>query len=139
MAFFRSRKKEEEKAEQKPAARPSQGDTVKIPQDVASKPSGSPSGAGRDVSRVLKHARITEKATMQQGAGVYTFDVAPGATKRDIFAAIRALYNVAPVKVAIGTVPSKTRHSMRTGKRGVSAGGKKAYVYLKKGETIEVA
>ncbi len=94
------------------------------------------SGTGHDVSHVLRHARITEKATMHSGAGVYTFDITENATKRDVIAAVRVLYKVTPLKVAVVTVPSKTRRNMRTGKVGVKRGGRKAYVYLKKGETI---
>ncbi len=76
---------------------------------------------------------------MHTAAGVYTFDVAERATKRDVIAAIRALYKVTPIKVAVVTIPSKLRRSMRTGKRAVKRGGKKAYVYLKKGETITIS
>lgn len=95
--------------------------------------------SARDLSHVLKHPRITEKATMHQGDSVYTFDIAERATKRDIIAAVRAIYKVTPRKVAIVSVPSKARRSMRTGQSGVSKGGKKAYVYLRKGKTITIA
>ncbi|HEY4516360.1 50S ribosomal protein L23 [Candidatus Kaiserbacteria bacterium RIFCSPHIGHO2_02_FULL_54_11b] len=92
-----------------------------------------------DYSHILKHTRITEKASMHQGSGVYTFDVAPRATKRDIMRAVQALYKVVPRKVAIVTVPAKKVRHMRTGREGVKKGGKKAYVYLKKGETITIS
>lgn len=94
---------------------------------------------GNGLSHVLRHARITEKATMHTGAGVYTFDIAETATKREVIAAVRALYNVTPAKVAVVTIPTKVRRSMRTGRVGVKHGGKKAYVYLKKGETITIS
>lgn len=90
-------------------------------------------------SQVLQQARITEKATMHSDAGVYTFNVAESATKRDIVSAVRALYKVTPRKVAIVSIPSKVRRNMRTGKIGMKHGGKKAYVYLKKGETITIS
>ena len=99
----------------------------------------STSGSLGNIAHVLKHARITEKASMHSGSGVYTFDVAEGATKREIVAAVQALYNVTPLKVAVVTVPKKVRRSMRTGKVGVKKGGKKAYVFLKKGETITIS
>ena len=73
---------------------------------------------------------------MHSGAGVYTFDIAQSATKRDVMQAIQALYKVKPRKVAVVPVPSKMRRSVRTGKSGVKRGGKKAYVYLKTGDTI---
>jgi len=88
---------------------------------------------------VLKSPRITEKASMQQGTGIYTFDVASNATKTQIIAAVRAIYKVTPKKVAIVQVPEKKKRSMRTGRVGIKQGGKKAYVYLKSGETITIA
>jgi len=92
-----------------------------------------------DYSHILQHARITEKATMHQGANVYTFDVAPNATKRDVLRAVQALYKVKPVKVATVVVPEKKVRNMRTGKVGVKKSGKKAYVYLKQGDTIQMS
>jgi large subunit ribosomal protein L23 len=91
------------------------------------------------VAHVLKNPRITEKAGMHQSIGVYTFDVAQSATKPQIAQAMRDVYKVSPRKIAIITVPSKQTRSMRSGQRGMKAGGKKAYVYLKKGETITIA
>lgn len=87
---------------------------------------------------LLKSPRITEKATASALDSVYVFDVAGNATKRDIIKAVVALYKVTPRKVAIATVPSKTVRNMRSGVRGTKGGGKKAYVYLKKGETISI-
>lgn len=92
-----------------------------------------------DYSHILKHARITEKGSDMQAGSIYTFDVAPSATKRDIARAVRQLYKVAPRKVAVVTVPAKKVRHMRTGRAGVKKGGKKAYVYLKKGETISLS
>jgi ribosomal protein L23 len=91
------------------------------------------------VANVLSHARITEKASMVAVRGVYTFDISANATKRDIMQAVKALYGVTPRKVAVVTVKSKTRRNARTGKTGVKKGGRKAYVYLKSGETITIA
>lgn len=91
---------------------------------------------GRDISTILRHARITEKASMHQAAGVYTFDIAATATKRDVIQAVRALYGVTPRTVRIVTIPTKARRNARTGKVGMTGGGKKAYVYLKKGDAI---
>ncbi len=92
-----------------------------------------------DLSHILKNPRITEKATAHGELGVYTFDVAEVATKRSIAGAIAALYKVTPRKVCIVRVPSKVKRSVKTGARGVSRGGKKAYVYLKKGDTISIS
>ena len=73
---------------------------------------------------------------MHQGLGVYTFDIARSASKRDVIQAVRALYKVTPRMVRVVSVTVKSRRNARTGKIGMTGGCKKAYVYLKKGETI---
>jgi large subunit ribosomal protein L23 len=132
MALFGRNKKEEKPVKGGPVSggKEAEAQAVSLSLDMPTR---------SDFSHILKHPRITEKATMHQATSVYTFDVAERATKRDIIAAVRAIYKVTPRKVAIITVPSKARRSMRTGMRGVSKGGKKAYVFLKKGETITIA
>jgi ribosomal protein L23 len=47
------------------------------------------------------------------------------------------LYGVTPTKIAITQIKEKI--VFRRGKTGVRSGGKKAVVYLKKGETISFA
>ncbi len=84
---------------------------------------------------VLLQPRVTEKATIKSEQGVYTFDISLRSTKGDVIKAIKEYYNVTPVKVAITKYPPKK--VVYRGKPGVKSGGKKAYVYLKKGETIE--
>lgn len=93
---------------------------------------------GSDIASVLKSPRITEKAAMHQGAGVYTFEVANNATKQTIAQAVAAAYKVVPKKVRIVSIPSKRKRSARSGIQGMTQGGKKAYVYLAKGETIAI-
>lgn len=97
------------------------------------------SGGDVDVSHVLQRPRITEKATVASGMSVYVFDVEQGATKRQIRSAVERYYKVRPRRVRVVSIPAKRVRSMRTGERGVKRGGKKAYVYLKKGETITIA
>jgi len=91
-----------------------------------------------DLSHVLVRPRITEKATGHQAQSVYTFDIAAGATKQQVRAAIEQYYKVRPRMVRVVTIPAKSVRSMRTGVRGVKQGGKKAYVYLKAGESITI-
>jgi large subunit ribosomal protein L23 len=88
-----------------------------------------------DLSHVIVRPRITEKASVGAEKSVYTFDVSKRSTKATIAAAVKELYNVTPIKVAVVAIPSK--EVFIRGKWGVKKGGKKAYVYLKKGETIE--
>jgi len=92
-----------------------------------------------DIAHILHAPRITEKAAWAQEKGVYVFDIPERATKRDITSAVKKIYGVTPQSVRVVPVPSKTVRHMRTGKYGVKKGGKKAYVYLKKGETITLA
>jgi len=87
--------------------------------------------------KTLLKPRITEKATMSgMNNNVYVFDVNPRATKREILLSVQELYKVTPVKIATVTIPAK--NVVVRGKKGVTAGGKKAYVYIKKGEKIEI-
>lgn len=79
---------------------------------------------------------VTEKAAVATDDGVYTFVVAEKATKIDIKSAIKELYKKTPRKVTIAKKPSKL--VMRRNGTGTKKGLKKAYVYLKKGETIDI-
>ncbi|MDB5238653.1 MAG: ribosomal protein [Candidatus Kaiserbacteria bacterium] len=97
----------------------------------------TPSTSGSNqLAHILTHARITEKASMLQAQNVYTFNVASSATKRDIMQAVKAVYNVLPIKVAVINEASKEKRNARTGRSAMAHGGKKAYVYLKAGDTI---
>jgi large subunit ribosomal protein L23 len=86
----------------------------------------------------LTHPRITEKATNGIEHGVYVFNVAPNTNKKQIKEAIKLIYNVDPVKVHVTTIRRKNVRNSRTGVKGMKSGGKKAYVYLKKGDTISI-
>jgi large subunit ribosomal protein L23 len=97
------------------------------------------SSVGRNLTSVLKHARITEKATVAQASNVYAFDVDTSASKRDIMQAVNSLYGVEARKVAVVNIRRKAIRNARTGRVGVKGGGRKAYVYLKKGDSITVA
>lgn len=84
----------------------------------------------------LLRPRITEKAALQSAsANVYAFEVTKGATKKSIMASVKDAFKVTPLKVRMVAIPKK-RVFVR-GKWGVKGGGKKAYIYLKKGDKIE--
>jgi len=91
-----------------------------------------------DIAGVLRQPRITEKATYGTADNVYVFNVAPNATKKQIKEAVTAAYKVTPVKVHVVVMKKKVTRNPRTGKAGMKGGGKKAYVYLKRGETISI-
>ena len=92
-----------------------------------------------NLAHVLQNPRITEKATTHAEESVYVFDVAESATKRMVMQAVFVHYKVRPRMIRVVTIPTKVKRSMRTGKTGVKHGGKKAYVYLKKGEQITIS
>lgn len=83
---------------------------------------------------MIKRPRLTEKATSLAEGNVYTFDVDQRANKVQIREAIKTLYNVTPKKIAISTI--KAKEVFVRGKRGTKSGGKKAMVFLKKGDAI---
>src|SRR3989338_9064884 len=89
----------------------------------------------KNLSSALKRPRVTEKASLLSGQNVYTFDVPKGFNKIEITQAVKDLYKVTPLSVRVIPVPSK-RVTQR-GHPGVKKGGKKALVYLKKGDKIE--
>jgi large subunit ribosomal protein L23 len=84
---------------------------------------------------LIKNPRVTEKASFAAEQNVYTFDIAAGANKTEIKKAIFTLYKVKPLKVNVITM--KRKSVMSRGKSGVRGGGRKAMVYLKKGDKIE--
>ena len=84
---------------------------------------------------VIMKPHITEKSGALSQSGVYTFEVAKGASSKQIAEAVEVIYKVVPVGVSVTTIRSKKRNLR--GISGRTAGGKKAYVYLKKGDTIE--
>lgn len=88
---------------------------------------------------ILTSPRITEKGAYLAASGVYVFNVSRDANKAEIAEAIRGIFKVTPRKVTVVTVPRKTVRTRNTNQPGKTRGGKKAYVYLKKGDTIEIA
>lgn len=107
--------------------------------EKAALPKAKSPARAQNRSHVLLSPRITEKATFATGMSAYVFDVATSANKKAIASAVKAAYDVTPRAVRIVNIRPKMVRNMRTGKRGVKQGGKKAYVYLKKGETITIS
>lgn len=91
-----------------------------------------------DITSALIRPRITEKATDQAERGVYVFEVSPRATKENIAQAIKYFYKVTPRKINIVKTPRKKVSSKVRGKYGMKPAIKKAYVYMKKGDRIEI-
>ncbi len=90
----------------------------------------------KNAATIIRSPRITEKASMVAEKNVYVFNVSIEATKKNVASGIEARYNVRPRRVRLVSVRGKKVFSR--GKQGVRAGGKKAYVYLAAGETIQL-
>lgn len=89
-------------------------------------------------ANVLISPRVTEKAMRQSEGNVYAFEVARTATKYEVRDAIKALYGVTPMKINIvNKTPRQFKHA-NTRRLRTEHGIKKAYVYLKKGDTISL-
>jgi len=87
-------------------------------------------------STVILGPRITEKAAYATEKNVYVFNVAADANKIQIKQAIKDTYKVTPI--AVNIVVAKPRKVIFRGRIGAQSGFKKAYVSLKKGDTIEL-
>ncbi|PIQ66319.1 MAG: 50S ribosomal protein L23 [Candidatus Zambryskibacteria bacterium CG11_big_fil_rev_8_21_14_0_20_42_18] len=86
---------------------------------------------------VLLRPRITEKAALGvDKLNVYVFEVTKDATKKSISTSVHGAYGITPTKVRVVSLPAKK--VFVRGKRGIKSGVKKAYVYLKKGDKIEL-
>lgn len=87
------------------------------------------------VAHAIIRPHITEKSGLLSQSGVYTFVITSTANKDSIGKAIKSLYKVTPVKIALLNNPSK-RVFVR-GKRGTVSGIRKAVVTVKKGDKID--
>jgi large subunit ribosomal protein L23 len=85
----------------------------------------------------LVHPRITEKASLLASSNVYTLEVPREMNKNEIAKLVKKLYKANAIKITVATIPKK--NIFNRGKWGVKGGGKKAYVFLKKGESIDFA
>jgi large subunit ribosomal protein L23 len=112
--------------------------TVEATDSTAAKAPTLARSTDRNLSSVIVKPLVTEKAVMQHDARVYAFIVAKSATKFSVSDAINAIYKVTPVKVNIVNKVSKQSMSRSRGRMVSESGYKKAYVYLKKGDTINL-
>jgi large subunit ribosomal protein L23 len=78
---------------------------------------------------VLRRPIISEKAAKLSEANALAFEIAADATKSDVARAMKAIYNIAPVKINIVVVKGKAK-SFRGKSRGVQRDVKKAYITM---------
>ncbi|HEX7651654.1 MAG TPA: 50S ribosomal protein L23 [Candidatus Paceibacterota bacterium] len=82
---------------------------------------------------------LSEKALIGTEKSVYVFEIPKNATKHDVKNAVEKTYKVVPVQVRTVNLPAK-KVNLRTRRgTGTRAARRKAYVYLKQGETIQFA
>ena len=89
-----------------------------------------------DIHRVLLKPTITEKSTLLQESGKYTFQVAKGANKVEVKQAVETNFNVSVLDVNITKLKGKQkRYGPRFSKQPDI---KKAVVTLKAGDRIDL-
>ncbi|MFH1979327.1 MAG: 50S ribosomal protein L23 [Patescibacteria group bacterium] len=87
-------------------------------------------------SMVILSPHVTEKSTFLSEKNVYAFKITPSANKIIVKRAIKEMYGFDPLKVSIVNMPAKTKRLR--GKRGVKPGYKKALVYLREDNKIDL-
>ncbi|PIP86519.1 50S ribosomal protein L23 [Candidatus Campbellbacteria bacterium CG11_big_fil_rev_8_21_14_0_20_44_21] len=134
-AFLRKEDSFSKKASEKKEIKKSGKPSAPRVQDTKTN-EATPSVFRGNYENILIKPRITEKtAIIAEDGNVYTFNIHPDGTKKEVMKAIWALYKVKPVKVNITQI--KRKIVFRRNKKGMTAGGKKAMVYLKSGDKIE--
>ena len=89
-----------------------------------------------NINQILLKPTITEKSTLLQESGKYTFEVAPRANKVEIKAAVQKNFSVTVVDVNITKIHGKRkRYGPRITKKPDL---KKAVVTLKQGDRINL-
>ena len=137
MALFGSKKDKKDKVNAKGKVGALGQESTAVVADTKSV-GPAPLATDRNLASVIIAPRITEKAVGMSERNVYTFVVRPNATKFAVRDAIKALYTVTPVKVNIVNKKAAKRVKGFSGKTVHNKGMKKAYVYLKKGDTINL-
>lgn len=89
---------------------------------------------------VLLRQRVTEKAALAtSNQNVHVFEVTMDATKHSISKDVKKVFGITPDKVRVVPIPKKTVQLRNRRGTGTKGGGKKAYIYLKKGDKIEIS
>lgn len=132
MAIFNKKEEETKKKSEKKVGLVKAGKAAKPKKDAGANLTKAP-------GRIIQVPRITEKALQMTVNNTYVFEVAMDATKRDVITAVKALYNVEPRKVNIIRKGPRAYVARSRNRRGVKSGLKKALVFLKKGEKIDLA
>lgn len=128
--FGKKEKKEKKPAKQADVAAPAE---VTAPKKDEPKPESAPVMM-QSGTNVLKHMHVSEKSSMGQAGGKYTFLVEPTATKNEIAKAVASRYNVQVTSVNIVRLRGKRRRIGRY--TGSTKRRKKAIVTIGEGQQI---
>jgi large subunit ribosomal protein L23 len=89
-----------------------------------------------EAREVIRRPILTEKSMRGTETGKYTFEVAPGANKLTVKAAVERLFNVRVTKVNVVNIPGRRK---RRGQHVYEAAGRrKAIVTLRSGDKIDL-
>lgn len=88
------------------------------------------------LNNVLVQPYLSEKSTILAEQGKFVFEVDPQATKKQIAEAIRSVYGVKPIQVAIAGIKGKAIRYGRT--TGQTKTRKKAIITLPKDKKIDI-
>ncbi len=91
-----------------------------------------------DINFVLKQPMITEKGTLFGAQGGYLFQVGRQARKEEIKEAVEKFFKVKVITVKTMNVVGKKRRALRTRKQTKGGNWKKALVFLKEGDKIDL-
>jgi large subunit ribosomal protein L23 len=91
-----------------------------------------------DLKFVLKQPLITEKGTFLNSRGGYVFGVDRQATKPEIKKAVEKFLKVTVEQVKTIRIVGKKRKALKSRKQFQQADWKKAIVFLKSGEKIDL-
>jgi len=115
------------------------GNKKSVKKEASVRKAGEVKDASGRLEGVLLAPWLSEKALIGTEKGVYVFKVPATATKTHIASAIEKIYKVVPRKVHIVNTPGKRKALRAKRGMGTRSARRKAYVYLKKGETITFA
>ncbi len=85
---------------------------------------------------VLRAPHVSEKSARLQEANQYAFEVARGATRAEIKAAVEQMFDVKVDSVSVLNVKGKLKSFK--GRGGTRGAWRKAYVRLGEGQTIDM-
>lgn len=88
------------------------------------------------MNQVVKKPILSEKAYQLMKNGIYTFVVQEHARKENIAKEVAAQFGVKVIRVNIVKIAPKAKRIAKTRKFAKVGGGKKAIVFLEKGQTI---